>query len=131
MKKGRAGTMTHDYKRHGVTTLFAALDVLQGKVIGQCMKRHRHQEFIRFPNVIDAKLDRLDLFQIGDILLKRRLPSGTPSPKIPRAPAQWCFAEDGVARLRPAATHRRRLGSLVLLRLQRSLVAVGLEFQRP
>src|SRR5262249_41868467 len=42
MKKGRAGTITHDYKRHGVTTLFAALDVLEGKVIGQCMKRHRH-----------------------------------------------------------------------------------------
>ena len=54
MKKGRAGTITHDYKRHGVTTLFAALDVLEGKVIGQCMKRHRHQEFIRFLNVIDA-----------------------------------------------------------------------------
>jgi transposase len=49
MKKGRAGTMTHDYKRHGTTTLFAALDVLQGKVIGHCMPRHRHQEFIRFP----------------------------------------------------------------------------------
>ena len=56
MKKGRAGTITHDYKRHGVTTLFAALDVLEGKVIGQCMKRHRHQEFIRFLNVIDAKV---------------------------------------------------------------------------
>src|SRR4029077_17018958 len=56
MKKGRAGTITHDYKRHGVTTLFAALDVLEGKVIGQCMKRHRHQEVIRFLNVIDAKV---------------------------------------------------------------------------
>src|SRR3974390_1299124 len=56
MKKGRAGTMTHDYKRHGVTTLFAALDVLEGKVIGQCMKRHRHQEFIRFFNPIDARV---------------------------------------------------------------------------
>src|SRR6476660_1170806 len=56
MKKGRAGTITHDYKRHGVTTLFVALDVLEGKVIGQCMKRHRHQEFIRFLNVIDAKV---------------------------------------------------------------------------
>jgi transposase len=54
MKKGRAGTMTHDYKRHGTTTLFAALNVLEGKVIGRCMKRHRHQEFIRFLNVIDA-----------------------------------------------------------------------------
>ena len=45
MKKGRAGTMTHDYKRHGTTTLFAALNLLDGKVIGHCMKRHRHQEF--------------------------------------------------------------------------------------
>jgi transposase len=56
MKKGRAGTITHDYKRHGTTTLFAALDILQGKVIGQCMKRHRHQEFIRFLNLIDARV---------------------------------------------------------------------------
>src|SRR3981081_1651219 len=56
MKKGRAGTMTHDYKRHGTTTLFAALDVLAGKVIGQCMKRHRHQEFIRFLNTAEAQV---------------------------------------------------------------------------
>jgi transposase len=56
MKKGRAGTMTHDYRRHGTTTLFAALDVLAGKVIGQCMKRHRHQEFIRFLSTIDANV---------------------------------------------------------------------------
>ena len=54
MKKGRAGTMTHDYKRNGTTTLFAALDVLEGKVIGRCMQRHRHQEFIRFLNGIEA-----------------------------------------------------------------------------
>src|SRR5450432_4031107 len=56
MKKGRAGTMTHDYKRHGTTTLFAALDVLEGKVIGRCMQRHRHQEFIRFLNAIEAEV---------------------------------------------------------------------------
>src|SRR6516165_10500923 len=48
LKKGRCGTMTHDYKRHGTTTLFAALEVLQGKVVGQCYKRHRHQEFLKF-----------------------------------------------------------------------------------
>ena len=48
MKKGRCGTMTHDYIRHGTTTLFAALNVLDGKVIGRCMQQHRHQEFIRF-----------------------------------------------------------------------------------
>jgi len=56
MKKGRAGTMTHDYKRHGTTTLFAALDVLDGKVIGRCMQRHRHQEFIRFLNAVEAEV---------------------------------------------------------------------------
>jgi transposase len=48
LKKGRCGTMTHDYKRNGTTTLFAALDVLQGKVIGDCHRRHRHQEFLKF-----------------------------------------------------------------------------------
>jgi transposase/transcriptional regulator with XRE-family HTH domain len=48
MKKGRCGTMTHDYKRNGTTTLFAALEVLQGRVIGQCYARHRHQEFLKF-----------------------------------------------------------------------------------
>jgi transposase len=56
MKKGRAGTMTHDYIRNGTTTLFAALDVLEGKVIGRCMQRHRHQEFIRFLNAIEAQV---------------------------------------------------------------------------
>src|SRR5438552_8494194 len=55
MKRGRCGTMTHDYKRHGTTTLFAALNVLEGKVIGQCMSRHRHQEFIRFLNKINRE----------------------------------------------------------------------------
>jgi transposase len=56
LKKGRAGTMTHDYKRHGTTTLFAALNVLDGTVIGRNMQRHRHQEFIRFLNVIEAQV---------------------------------------------------------------------------
>jgi transposase len=54
MKKGRAGTMTHDYVRHGTTTLFAAMNVLDGTIIGQCMQRHRHQEFIRFLNRVEA-----------------------------------------------------------------------------
>jgi transposase len=53
MKKGRAGTMTHDYKRNGTTTLFAALNMLDGKVIGACMPRHRHREFLRFLKQID------------------------------------------------------------------------------
>ncbi len=53
LKPGKAGTMTHDYKRHGTTTLFAALNVLDGKVIGRCMARHRHQEFLRFLNAVE------------------------------------------------------------------------------
>jgi transposase len=56
MKKGRAGTMTHDFKRHGTTTLFAAFDVPEGKVIGRCMQRHRHQEFIPFLDTIEARV---------------------------------------------------------------------------
>ena len=67
LKKGRCGTMTHDYKRHGTTTLFAAIDMLEGRVISECMPRHRHQEWIRFL----AKIDRetppdLDLHLIVD-----------------------------------------------------------------
>ena len=54
IKPGKAGTMTHDYIRHGTTTLFAALNVLDGTVLGRCMQRHRHQEFIRFLNAIEA-----------------------------------------------------------------------------
>ena len=56
MKKGRAGTMTHDYKRNGTTTLFAALNVLDGTVIGRNMQRHRHQEFIRFLNAVEREV---------------------------------------------------------------------------
>jgi transposase len=55
LKKGRCGTMTHDYKRHGTTTLFAALEVLQGKVVGQCYGRHRHQEFLKFLKRLDQE----------------------------------------------------------------------------
>src|SRR6058998_693708 len=55
MKKGRCGTMTHDYKRNGTTTLFAALEVLQGRVVGQCFERHRHQEFLRFLRRLDQE----------------------------------------------------------------------------
>ena len=53
MKKGRCGTMTHDYKRNGTTTLFAALEVLEGRVVGQCYERHRHQEFVKFLRRLD------------------------------------------------------------------------------
>jgi transposase len=67
LKKGRAGTLTHDYKRHGTTTLFAALEVATGTVIGSCMKRHRHQEFLRFLRDIDRQTPKaLDLHLIVD-----------------------------------------------------------------
>src|SRR5271154_1260262 len=62
MKKGRCGTLTHDYKRNGTTSLFAALDTLQGKVVGECHERHRHQEFLKF-------LRRLNLEFPGDVPL--------------------------------------------------------------
>jgi transposase len=56
IKRGKAGTMTHDYKRHGTTTLFAALDILDGKVIGQRMLKHRSQELIRFLRRLDREM---------------------------------------------------------------------------
>jgi transposase len=56
MVKGRAATMTHDYKRNGTTTLFAAMNVLTGEVIGQCLPRHRHEEFLTFLKTIDAEV---------------------------------------------------------------------------
>jgi transposase len=55
LKKGRCGTLTHDYKRHGTTTLFAALEVLEGRVVGQCFERHRNQEFLRFLRRLDQE----------------------------------------------------------------------------
>src|ERR671929_172435 len=54
VKPGRCATMTHDYERNGTTTLFAALNVLDGTVLGRCMQRHRHQEFLRFLNAVEA-----------------------------------------------------------------------------
>lgn len=67
LKKGRCGTMTHDYKRNGTTTLFAALNMLDGSVIGECMEKHRAKEFIKFLNIIDRKTPPgLDLHLILD-----------------------------------------------------------------
>ena len=67
MKPGRAGTMTHDYRRHGTTTLFAALNTLDGTVIGQCLPRHRHQEFLKFLRKLDREFPRkLELHLIVD-----------------------------------------------------------------
>lgn len=64
LRKGRCGTMTHDYKRNGTTTLFAALNVLDGTVIGRCMQRHRHQEFIRFLNAVEAEVPAGKLIRV-------------------------------------------------------------------
>ena len=64
LKKGRAGTMTHDYKRHGTTTLFAALNILDGTVLGRCMQRHRHQEFIRFLNAIEEQVRAVEVVHV-------------------------------------------------------------------
>ena len=67
LKKGRCGTMTHDYKRNGTTTLFAALELAEGRVIGMCMPRHRHQEWIKFLKLIDEQTPPdLDLHLIVD-----------------------------------------------------------------
>jgi transposase len=67
MKRGRAGTMTHDYKRNGTTTLFAALSTLDGSVVGQCLPRHRHQEFLKFMRTLDREFaGELDLHLILD-----------------------------------------------------------------
>lgn len=67
IKRGRCGTMTHDYRRHGTTSLFAALDVAEGTVVGQCYGRHRHQEFLKFLKHLDAQYDEsLDLHAIVD-----------------------------------------------------------------
>jgi len=67
LKKGRCGTMTHDYKRHGTTTLFAALDTVEGRLIGKCFRRHRHQEWLKFLKLIDRQTPpQLDLHLIAD-----------------------------------------------------------------
>ena len=67
LKKGRCGTMTHDYKRNGTTTLFAAIELAEGKLIGTCMKKHRHQEWIKFLKLIDKETPQdLDLHLIVD-----------------------------------------------------------------
>ena len=67
IKKGRCGTMTHDYKRNGTTTLFAALELAEGKLIGTCMPRHRHQEWLKFLKLIDAETPKeLELHLIVD-----------------------------------------------------------------
>jgi transposase len=75
IKKGRCGTMTHDYKRNGTTTLFAALEVAEGKLIGTCMPRHRHQEWLKFLRLIDKQTPAdLDLHLIADNYFAHKTP---------------------------------------------------------
>src|SRR5207237_2505123 len=82
MKKGRGGTMTQDYKRHGTTTLFAALNVLEGTVVGECMPRHRHQEFLRFLRRLDHEFPPdLDLHLILDNYGTHHAPHNLPQVK--------------------------------------------------
>jgi hypothetical protein len=78
LQPGRCAAMPHDYERHGTTTLFAALNVLEGTVIGRCMQRHRHQEFIRLLNAVEAAVP------VGKLVHAIRAGSST-SPR-PRAP---------------------------------------------
>ncbi len=67
MKKGRWGAMPHDYQRHGTRTLFAALDVLSGQILGNCLQRHRHQELLKFLTLSERTVDKtVDLHSIMD-----------------------------------------------------------------
>lgn len=78
MKPGRAGTMTHDYKRNGTTTLFAALNMLDGRVIGSCMPRHRQREFLQFLRLIDRQTPAdLDLHLVVDNYATHKTPAVT------------------------------------------------------
>jgi len=78
LKKGRCGTMTHDYKRNGTTTLFAALELAEGRLIGTCMKKHRHQEWLKFLRLIDRETpSELDLHLIVDNYATHKHPNVT------------------------------------------------------
>ena len=101
MKRGRCGTMTHDYKRHGTTTLFAALNVLDGRVIGECMDKHRHQEFLRFLRRLDREFPKqiplhLVLDNYGTHRDQRAVVVGqTPPVHAPLHPYEFVVAEPG------------------------------------
>src|ERR1700694_1869404 len=131
MKPGRAGTMTHDYKRHGTTTLFAALNILDGTVIGRNMQRHRHQEFIRFLNTIEEQVP------VGKVIHAIVANYATPKhPKVrqwlvrpprwtfhfPPSPASWLNAVEGFF----SKLTRRRLKRVVF----RSVVGLQVAINR-
>ncbi len=104
LKKGRCGTWTHDYKRNGTTTLFAALSLLDGKVIGQCVARHRHQEFLKFLRRLDREFPRrLALHLVMDNYGTHKTPqvqqwlAGHPRFVIPFHPDQFKLGQFGGA----------------------------------
>src|ERR1700688_1055239 len=116
MKKGRAGTMTHDYKRHGTTTLFAALNVLDGTVIGRNMQRHRHQEFIRFLNAVETQVPApKQIHAIADNYATHKHPKVRQwLPRHPRwtfpftpTSASWLNAVEGFFAQTPKARRKR------------------------
>ena len=119
MKPGRRGTMTHDYKRHGTTTLFAALNVLTGEVIGQCHGRHRHQEFLKFLRRLDRAFPRdltlhviLDNYATHKHKAIRRWLAAHPRFKLHFTPtsASWLnLVESWFSKLTQQRLRRRRL----------------------
>jgi len=105
MKKGRAGTWTHDYKRHGVAPLFVALDVTTGKVIGQRMPRHRHQEWLKFLRAIDRATPKaLDLHLIADNYATTSIPRLAKHPRF-----HMHFTPTSASWLNPSAFHLIRI----------------------
>jgi len=144
LKKGRAATMTHDYKRHGTTTLYAALDVRSGLVIGDCQPRHRAREFIRFLKLIDRIVDKhFDLHLVVDNYGTHKTPARRQSSVRPGGPstdhAKVAFVAanfprsfhiknlENVKKPRPtacASTSQRRLRSIAAITLRRYSEAV-------
>src|ERR1039458_682964 len=113
LRPGLPERQTHDYKRHGTTTLFAAFNILNGKVIGSCLPRHRSKEFIKFLNQLEKEVSaELDVHLIGQLqhAQKRRRPALAQAPKTPPFPlplhtVQRFLAQSSGAVLR---THHRQ-----------------------
>src|SRR5580692_10389775 len=111
IKPGRCQTMTHDYKRHGTTTLFAALSVLDGTVIGRCMQRHRHIEFIRFLNTVERQVSAGNLIHVVlDNYATHKHPKSLPSRR------RGCWPGWRVIRVGPSISRRPRLPGSTLSR---------------
>ena len=114
LKPGKAGTWTHDYKRHGTTTLFAALNVLDGRVIGRCMTRHRHQEFIRFLNAIEREVPTGKVIHVIELCCPQApqgpcLAGPPPALDLPLHADLRLLAQRGRGDAHPAAAEARRV----------------------